>query len=97
MTKTIAQLWNGNLDPIGCFGKKNLEIKQLEDLIRRNLRKLEDNLTEKQKEIFEKYYDCINEYTLIISEQAFCDGFCMGTKLSVEALTGAEQIEYNMR
>ena len=32
MTKTIATLWNGNLDPIRYLGKNNSQIKQLEAL-----------------------------------------------------------------
>lgn len=92
MTKTIAQLWNGNLDPIRYLGKNNPEIKQLEKLMQYNLEKLEESLNEKEKEILEKYNDCINEYILAISEQAFCDGYCLGSKMAVEALIGVEQI-----
>lgn len=92
MTNTIAQLWNGNLEPIRYLGVTNAEMKELEILMQRNLEKLEGNLNEKAKELFQKYDDCLNEYILISSEQAFCDGFCLGTKITAEALTGAERI-----
>ena len=92
MTKVIAELFNGNLDPLRYFGKDNVELNKLEILIHRNCENLKENFDEKSIEIFEKYNDCINEYIFLIIEGAFCDGFCLGTKIFVEALTGAEQI-----
>lgn len=49
-------------------------------------------MLKKQKELFEKYNDCMNEYIAAISEQAFCDGFCVGTKITAEALSAAEEL-----
>ncbi len=92
MTDTIRQLWNGNLDPIRYLGLNNTEIKQLEILMQRNEENLVKRLNEGEKVILEKYHDCMSEYHTLISEQAFCDGFCLGTKIVVEALSGAEQI-----
>lgn len=86
MTKTIATLWNGNLDPVRYLGKNNSQIKQLETLMQRNLEKLEKSLDEVSAKIFEAYTDCVNEYILQIAEQAFCDGFCLGTKIAVEVI-----------
>lgn len=91
MTKTIAQLWNGNLEPIRYFGKENPQIKDLEKLIQSNREKLEQNMNETEKEWFEKYSDCIGEYVDKLNEQAFCDGFCLGTKITTEALTSVEK------
>ena len=92
MTKTIAQLWNGSLEPCHNFGLKNSEIRQLEKLMLKNGENLEANLNEKERDIFLKYSDCVNEYTILIAEQAFCDGFCLGAKIITEALTGADEI-----
>ncbi len=92
MTETIRQLWNGNLDPIRYLGLNNKEIKQLETLMQCNEEKLDKQLNEDEKETLEKYHDCMNEYATLIAEQAFCDGFCLGTKMIVEALCGVEQI-----
>ena len=92
MSKTIIKLWNGTLDPIRYLGKNNAEMRQLEDLIQRNLNELEENLNKNEKKLFEKYYDCINEYIIVISEQAFYDGFCRGTKIVAEALNEPEPI-----
>ena len=92
MTKTIAELWSGNLDPIRYLGKNNPEVKHLEDLMQRNLDRLEENMNEKAKDIMERYNDCLSEYLTLNTEQAFCDGFCLGMKIAVEAMFGAEQI-----
>ena len=90
MTDTIGQLWNGILEPVRYLGKNNPEIKQLENLLQCNLKNLEGNLNERLKGLLEKYNDCINEYIALTNEQAFCDGFCLGTKITVESLTSAE-------
>ncbi len=86
MTKTIATLGNGNIDPIRYLGENNYEIKRLEKLKERNSEKLEKILDEPPAQIFEAYTDCINEYTSLIAEEAFCDGFCLGTKITAKAL-----------
>lgn len=92
MTKTISQLWSGNLDPITRLGMNNIEIDKMEKLMSDNYDKLKDKLSDETKEILEKYFDCVNDYVLLISEQSFCDGFCLGTKISAEALVSAEQL-----
>ena len=92
MTKTIARLWNGTLDPAKYSGADNSELKQLEQLIQRNGESLEESIDKKAEEIFEKYIDCVNEYIVLCNEQAFCDGFSLGAKIITEALLSAEQI-----
>ena len=87
MEKIIAQLWNGNLEPVSHLEENNAEIRELVLLLQRNFDKLESILNEHQKDVFIKYNDCIQEYLILSTEQAFCDGFCYGTKLTVEALT----------
>lgn len=92
MTKTISELWSGNLNPITRLGMNNIEIEKMEKLMSDNYDKLKAKLNDETKEILEKYYDCVNDYVLLISEQSFCDGFCLGTKISAEALVSAEQL-----
>lgn len=92
MTKMIAQLWSGNFAPVKHLGDGNSEIKQLESLMQRNVQKLEENLNDIQKELLEKYNDCMTEYLVVACEQAYCDGFCAGTRITAEAMTGAEKL-----
>lgn len=53
----------------------------------RNLDNLLKEVNRKSKEILEKYTDCIEEYLILTTEQAFCNGFCLGTELIVERLS----------
>ena len=52
MTKTIARLWNGDLEPAKHVGKNNEEAKELQRLIQRNGERLEKHLDQKAKEYF---------------------------------------------
>lgn len=95
MVKTIAALWNGSLEPVGKLGVNNDEMKDLEDILGRNIDKMEKLLNEEQKKIFKIYCDNVSQYLLVSSEQAFCDGYCLGTKITTEALIGAEDVANN--
>lgn len=91
MTNTIVRLWHGDLEPVSSSGTNDPELKELEHLLQRNGERLEEYLDEKGKALFEKYFDCVEEYISVLCEQAFCNGFCLGTKITAEALTFNEQ------
>ena len=55
-------------------------------LIECNREALHEELTAAQKETFQKYIDCTEEYFLRMLELAFSDGFCLGSKLVMESL-----------
>lgn len=92
MSNTIVKLYEGKLEPLKSIGKSNDEMRRMEILIERNKNKMEEMLDGERKIIFEKYVECINEYMLLINEQAFCDGFCLGARILSEAISGAEQL-----
>lgn len=92
MSNTIARLYRGQLEPKSVLGNGNVEMRNIEILIENNYKKLEDNLNEDTKIMLEKYSQCIDEYIVLISEQAFSDGFCLGTRILSEAIGGAEGI-----
>lgn len=85
MQKTIIDLWNGNIAPCEHCGSHDPQINNLMGLMERNREKLGDGLTEAQMETFQKYIDCSDEYLLRMLELAFYDGFCLGSKLVMEA------------
>lgn len=87
MKNTITNLWNGRIEPYAHCGEENKEMKSLVCLIERNHSVLCRELTDKQKELLEKFTDSCDEYMLLLSEQAFSDGFCLGARLLSEALT----------
>ena len=92
MTKTIGQLWYGNLEPCRYFGMHNAQMKRQLHWMDSDLRKIQEILGEDQKKLMEEYDRKVESYIQSVSEQAFCDGFCMGAKLTAEALIGAEKL-----
>ena len=90
MTNTIIRLWHGELEPSSYTGMNDPELRQLERLLQRNGERLEEYLDEKRKALFEKYFNCIEEYITVLCEQSFCNGFCLGTRLAAEALLTQE-------
>ena len=86
MQQTILDLWNGNIAPCEHCGSHDPVINELTGLIERNRENLSRGLTQAQRETFQKYVDCSDEYLLRMLELAFCDGFCLGTKLAIETL-----------
>lgn len=86
MTQTILDLWNGNIAPCEHCGSHDREANHLIGLMERNRENLLDGLTQAQKDVFQKYIDCSEEYLLRMLELAFCDGFCLGSRLTTEAL-----------
>ena len=88
MRQTISDLWNGNIAPCEHCGSHDPTANKLISLIERNREKLSSGLTEAQMDTFQKYMDCSEEYLLHMLELAFCDGFSLGSKLTVEALLG---------
>lgn len=91
MTRTIAQLWSGALQPARDSGKTNGELRQLETFLQYHLDALAQSLDPEQEILLNNYQSCLEEYFTVSSEQTFCDGFCLGAKLTAEALTGADQ------
>ena len=85
--QTISDLWNGDIAPSEHCGVHDPEVKDLLALRERNHKALCGGLTAAQAEIFQKYIGCTEEYTFRMMELAFCDGFCLGSKLVTEALT----------
>lgn len=92
MTKTIGMLWGGELSPGQYFGITNTKMRQQDHLVQDALNKLEQTLGESQRELLHQYCNRMEHYQFTAAEQAFCDGFCMGTRLTAEALIGAEKI-----
>ena len=88
MTKTIAQLWNGNLSPVRYSGNNNSELQELAVLLQRHIDNAEKNLQSEDLMLFKKFNSCIEEYMTVLCEQAFCDGYSLGTKITAEALVG---------
>ena len=86
--KTILALWEGRLEP-GRHCGTGKEIREVELLIERNRSKLKESLSERDQSILDKYNSCMEEQLFIVAEQAFYEGYYLGTQLTAEALTSA--------
>ena len=87
MTNTITDLWNGNIAPCERCGAHDPQVNHLVSLMTRNRETLWEGLTEAQRETFQKYIDCSDEYLFHMLELAFRDGFCLGSRLAIESLS----------
>ena len=83
--KTIDELWYGNISPFEQCTRGDKRLKELLSLMVRNREELGETLTEKQKEVLEKFEDCINEMHSITERDAFAYGFRLGVRLMAES------------
>lgn len=88
----ITQLLNGQVKPFEEIGKNSDEIKELEKFIEQNFKELNNELNTKQKEILEKYSECVEEYFNFLIEDSFCVGFSLSTRIFTEAIIKSEKL-----
>ena len=86
MKSVITELWYGNIIPQedGIFNKP--EFKELLGYVARHRGKLEETLTDKQKELLGKKMDNRNEYDSLAEARVFEYGFKLGEKIMLEML-----------
>ena len=88
----LTQLLNGQVKPFEEIGKNSDEIKELEKFIEQNFKELNNELNTKQKEILEKYSECVEEYFNLLIEDSFCVGFSLSTRIFTEAIIKSEKL-----
>ena len=86
MKQAIGRLWSGDIVPAEICGAGDPEIEKLVMLIEKHKRRLEQELGQQQKVVFEKYADCAEEYAQLLAECAFTEGFCLACRLMAEGL-----------
>ena len=83
--KTIDELWYGNVAPFEQCTHGDKRLKELLSLVARNREDLDSTLTEKQKEILEKFEENMNEMHGVCERDAFSYGFRLGVQLMAES------------
>ena len=83
----INELWYGNVSPFEQCTRDDKRLKELLKLVARNREELDGTLTDKQKEILEKFDDCYNELTDINEHEIFTYAFTLGAKIVFEILS----------
>ena len=84
---TLEDLYYGNISPHERYIKKGTRGDKLGKLICKNEEELNSGLTEKQKETFEKFHDCWNEYMSLAEAAIFEYAFKLGMQIAIETLT----------
>lgn len=86
MRKILEELWYGNICPnIGCR-KVTKETKDLMAYIANHHDALQSTLTDKQKEMLEKFNDCHAELANINEREIFVYAFRLGARIAIEVM-----------
>ena len=86
MKSILEELFYGNICPnTDCRGNGK-DTKQLMGYIADHHSALNETLTDKQKELFEKFNDCYDELTDINKREIFVYAFRLGARIAIEVL-----------
>ena len=90
MTETIAKLWRGNLDPSEFSGKGSKEMDILNEQVEKLEKQLEERLSAEDSALFQQYCKAAYDLSVLLQEQAFCDGYCLSTRLMSEVINSTK-------
>lgn len=79
--RILEEFWYGNVEPTEYDTSSCKEYKKLLELICRNEEKLKATMTNEQKELFEKYTDCVREHQTNTDCLIFQNGFKLGARI----------------
>jgi hypothetical protein len=82
----IKELWHGNIIPQEDSRNNSRGMKELMGYIARHSEDLEKLLNDEQREIFDKFRKCWNEYVSLAEAAIFKHAFKLGSRLIYEAL-----------
>ena len=86
MRSILEELFYGNVCPNTDCRSKDKETKELMGYIADHHSALNETLTDKQKEVFEKFNDCYDELTDINEREIFVYAFRLGMRIAIESL-----------
>ncbi len=92
MRSIIEELYYGNITLTDRDIVADGSYEQSLKLVARHEEALNNSLTEAQKETFEKFKDCVSELGDADELMAFTQGFKIGMRLTIEALSGVKDI-----
>ena len=84
--RILEEFWYGNIEPTEYDTSSYKEYKKLLELICRNEEKLKATMTNEQKELFEKYADCVREHQTNTDCLIFQNGFKLGARMMLEVM-----------
>ena len=84
----LEELWYGNIDPMEMNNiQNNSEYQSALRLVNNNYDRLQEGLTDKQKQLLMRYAESRNEFSNITELDAFKTGFKLGARLVIAAIT----------
>ena len=83
--RILEEFWYGNIEPTE-YDTSSKEYKKLLELICRNEEKLKATMTDEQKNLFEKYTDCVREYQTITDCLVFHNSFKLDTRMMLAVM-----------
>ena len=86
MKSILEELFYGNVCPNTDCRSKDKETTELMGYVADHHDTLLKELTDKQKEILEKFDDCYNELTDINEREIFVYAFRLGARIAIEVL-----------
>ena len=86
MKSILEELFYGNVCPNTDCRNQEKETKELIKYLSEHHSTLTGELTDKQKEVLEKYNDCYSELTDINERELFIYAFRLGMRIAIEVL-----------
>lgn len=87
MKSILEELFYGNVCPNTDYRSNGKDTKQMMEYIVDHYSALNETLTDKQKELFEKINDCYDELTDINEREIFVYAFRLGMRIAIESLS----------
>ena len=87
MNHVLEELWYGNICPNISCRESTPEAKELMSYIANHHENLRATLTDKQKDILERFDDCFAELTSINEREIFVYAFRLGAKIAMEIMS----------
>ena len=82
----LEKLWYGEVEPSEYDVSSCEEYKKLLSLIDRNEEKLLATMTDEQKELFDKYMECVEELQSLADCTLFQSSFKLGGRIMAEVM-----------
>ena len=84
--KITDELWYGNISPCEKDFKKGSKYSELLGYIVRHEEDLQKRMNAEEKEILEKFTECMGEMYGITEREAFGRGFTLGARIIIEVM-----------
>lgn len=91
MRSVINELWHGSIVPQKDSRNNSPEMKELMEYMARHHDDLLKTMTDEQKEIFEKFHDCWDEYVSLAEAAIFEYAFRLRARLAIEVQKDSEE------